>query len=466
MERRVEIFMLTKSKSKGDWSSLFDMCHKAKNLYNAANYVLRQLAADRLDNVPEYTDLIHTETKRYKSEKTGEMVECKQNFISEFDLSKRMCQLRQPDYRAMKAQCSQQVIKQVFKAHKLFYRSIADYYKNPEKYDGKPRLPRYKDKKGTNAITFTNQSCSITKDGRLKLSKDCVLESVVTNLKNCDLCEVRIVPRLDDFKIEIVYKVKDEGEYAKKSKQRNTRRYTAAVDIGVDNLMAITTDNVDSTPLLVNGRPLKSMNQYYNRKLSEMKSELSRHGLKTSRRLRRLCRKRDLKIDDFMHKASRRIVDWCILNNVSKLYVGHNDGWKQECNMSKTNNQNFVMIPFDSLFRKLEYKLHDVGIEFELVKESYTSKCSFLDSEEIGPHDNYCGKRVKRGLFRSSDGYLLNADINGSLNILTNGMGHAIRHSKKIFNPITVNNINELNDVCFFNFKEYRESDQLIQALC
>ena len=136
-----------------------------------------------------------------------------------------------------------------------------------------------------------------------------------------------------------------------------------------------------------------------------------------------------------MHKASRRIVDYCILNNIGKLFIGHNSGWKQECDMRKQNNQNFVQIPFNKLIQMLQYKCEEIGITVELINEAYTSKCSSLDNEVVGKHDVYCGKREKRGLFRSSKGKLLNADVNGSLNILRCGLKNNFDISNKIFNP-------------------------------
>ena len=162
--------------------------------------------------------------------------------------------------------------------------------------------------------------------------------------------------------------------------------------------------------------------------------------------------KRNFMVKDYLHKASRRITDWCILNNIKCLYIGHNNGWKNECNMSKTSNQNFVQIPFNTMIKMIEYKCKEVGIEVKLIQEAYTSKCSSLDYEPICKHDNYCGKRIKRGLFQSRNG-LINADVNGSLNILRLGINKNFKIENK-FNPIRIKNINELNDVCYFKYSE------------
>lgn len=146
---------------------------------------------------------------------------------------------------------------------------------------------------------------------------------------------------MDYFKIEIVYE-KIEGEYTKQAKLINKKTNNAAIDIGVDNLATVTSDNKDSIPLIVNGRSLKSVNQFYNKTLARLNETYSKHGIHTGKKLRTLNRKREFIINDFMHKASRRIVDYCILNNIGKLFIGHNSGWKQKCGIPRQNNQNFV----------------------------------------------------------------------------------------------------------------------------
>lgn len=142
---------------------------------------------------------------------------------------------------------------------------------------------------------------------------------------------------LDRFKIEIVHEQK-EGAYAKQAKTKNRMTNNAAVDLGVGNLAAATSDNVDSRPLLVNGRSLKSSNQFWNMKIAKLKSEYAKHKIRSGKKMRALNRKRHLIVLDFMHKASRRLVDWCILNDVKTLFIGRNIGWKQETSMSKANN--------------------------------------------------------------------------------------------------------------------------------
>lgn len=162
------------------------------------------------------------------------------------------------------------------------------------------------------------------------------------------------------------------------------------------------------------------MNHYYNKRLSIAKSLLDKRnkGQKTSRRLRKLTLKRNNKIKDYLHKASKHVVNHLVSSNINTLIVGKNDGWKQDTNLGKKNNQNFVQIPFNMFISILSYKCKLRGIAFILQEESYTSKCSFLDNEEIRKHERYIGGRIHRGLFKSSGGELINADVNGSLNIL------------------------------------------------
>lgn len=154
-----------------------------------------------------------------------------------------------------------------------------------------------------------------------------MIRTVRTGITEHNFQQVRIVPKLDYFKIEIVYN-KTEGEYTKQAKERNKFIHNAAIDIGVDNLATVTSDDGVSNPLIVNGRPLRSIIQFYNKKLAELNYVYSRHKIHTGKKLRKLNFKRNMKIADYMHKASRRIVDWCVVHNVRNLYIGHNDGWK------------------------------------------------------------------------------------------------------------------------------------------
>ena len=464
--QRVETYVLKKTSStKDEYQCLVDLCHKSKNLYNYANYIVRQTISGNLQNIPEYADLVKTSIKTVTSKKDGSHKTYQQNFISEFDLSKRMAALKQVDYKALKAQCSQQTIALLFKNYKSFYKASSDYYVHTSKYRGRPKLPKYKDKDGLSILIYTSQSAKINEHGNVQLAKDFILKSVKTSfVENDQLRQVRIVPKLDYFQIEIVYE-KKESEYARRAKLKNTKIHNAAIDIGVGNLATTTLDDKRVYPLIINGRPLKSINQFYNKKLAKLQAEYSSHSIHTGHKLRQLNIKRSMKIKDYMHKASRRIIDFCILNNVKTLFIGHNNGWKQNASMSKNSNQNFVQIPFNMLIRMIQYKADEVGIEVKLVNEAYTSKCSFLDNEEVEFHSSYAGQRLRRGLFKTNNGRCINADVNGSLNILKTGLGHSFNVNNSVFNPQILNNVNEIYDVACLNGNQQIEVQCLSQII-
>jgi IS605 OrfB family transposase len=450
--QRVETYILRKTKCEKEYLALVDICHKSKNLYNYVNYVLRQCQSNKLENIPEFVDLIKSEKKIVKSKKTNKEKEYTQNFISEFDISKRLAQTKQFDYTQLKAQVSQQTISLLFKNYKSFYKSVSDYYRNPSKYKGRPKMPSYKEKDGLNIAVFTNQCSTIDKDGHIKLSKELTLKTITTSISKKNFKQIRIIPKLDYFQIEIVYE-KTEGDYVRQAKEQNKKTNIAAIDLGVDNIATITSDDSNINPIIINGRALKSTNHYFNKQLANIKNEYSKHNIHTGRKLQKLNSKRCFKINDYFHKASRRIVDFCINHNIGTLYIGLNKGWKQESNMSRQNNQNFVQIPFNNLIQMIQYKCEEVGINVVCVNEAYTSKCSFLDNESIEKHDSYLGKRTKRGLFISSDKKKLNADVNGSLNILRKSSNKNIKVSTKIFNPIKIKDINAICDVVYFKWQ-------------
>ena len=193
-----------------------------------------------------------------------------------------------------------------------------------------------------------------------------------------------------------------------------------SIDLGVNNLSTIGSNILK--PIIINGKPLKSINQYYNKKLAKLKSEL-KNEKKTSRRIKSLTVKRNNKVNDYLHKASKLIVNYLVSNNISTLVIGKNKEWKQNANIGKRNNQNFIQIPHTRFIEMLTYKCKLEGIPLIIKEESYTSKCSFIDNEPIKKQKVYIGKRIKRGLFETKEKRLINADLNGSLNILRKVVG-------------------------------------------
>lgn len=409
---RVETHQIKEGTSFYGWA--VQECSLNTSLYNRTLYILRQAFSGKHENIPEYTDIIR-----------------KEKFISVFDLITRMRKLNDKDFRSLlKDNEAAQTVKKCAELFSTWFRSLNSYKKNPQKFTGKPRMPRYKKEANGDklfSVAFSYNDAKIQKDGTINIRKDFKLP-IKTKLTS--LQELRLVPKQGCIEIQIFYKTKISPVDLDYNK-------AVGIDIGIDNLMAVTS-NEGSISHLVNGRPLKSINQYYNKTYAEIVSKLAERDMNTSKKLRRLTRKRNNKTKDYMHKASRSVVDLMVENKIGNCFIGHNDGWKQEVNIGKRNNQNFVSIPHSQLIWMLSYKASEAGINVETHNESHTSKCSFLDDEDICHYDEYMGKRKKRGLFVSSVGCMLNADINGAANILRRGLGKTFSPHKSMFNPIKI----------------------------
>lgn len=354
------------------YNELDRFCFLSKNLYNSSLYAIRQHFFN---------------TKKYK------------NYNS---LNKDFIQSHQIDYYALPTKVSQQTMKMVDQNFKSFFGLLKLKSK-------KAKIPKYLKKQGRYEIIFTIQSISQKelKKGFLKLSginQKIKIRDTITNIQ-----QVRIIPKetFNCYNIEIVYKVSE------KQLKKDNKKY-ASIDLGINNIATVAFNC--EKPFIINGKPLKSINQYYNKKRSKLTN------IKT-RKAKLLNRKRDNKIKDYLHKASRYITNHLVYNNINTLIIGKNDGWKQEVNIGKKNNQNFVSIPFEKFIFMLQYKCNLEGINVIIREESYTSKCSFIDNEEIKKHETYLGRRIKRGLFKTAFGKIINADLNGSLNIMRKVVG-------------------------------------------
>ena len=407
--QRTETHIIKESNPIYAW--VLEECLRSKNLYNRALYVYRQAFTGKHDNIPEFKDII-------KHDK----------FIPSFALVNRLNELKDIDFCSMmKKNGAQQIVFQVDRTIKSWFASLKAYKKDPSKFRGRPRIPSYKKKDELNCLTYTTADAKLQKDGTINLRRDIKLP-IHTNLSSFQ--QIRLVPKTGFIQVEIIYN----KEIADSSLDK-TR--AIGIDLGLNNLMAITS-NIGNVSNLVNGRPLKSINQYYNKRKAYLTSLLEKGKLKSSKRLRRLEMKRSCKIKDYLHKTSRRIVELMEQNNIGTCFIGHNKDWKQEVEMGKRNNQNFVSIPYSLLINMLRYKLEEKGGVLVELNEAYTSKCSFLDNEEICKHESYKGKRVRRGLFLSSKGKALNADINGSLNILKRGMKFGFDFKECFFRPTKI----------------------------
>jgi len=318
-------------------------------------------------------------------------------------------------YKALPAKVAQQVLKQLDAAWTSFFEACKAYNKDPSKFLGRPKPPKYKHKtEGRNLLVYTEQAVSKRglKKGLIQPSQMAI--AVQTKHKQVD--QVRIVPRKGFYVVEVVY----EHEQPKSAVDP---AYYAGIDIGMDNLAALTSNQPGYVPVLVNGRPVKSVNQFYNKRKAELQSKLGHTG--TTKRMERMTNKRNRRMDHYLHTASRWIVDDLVAHGIGTLVIGKNEGWKQEANMGKRTNQNFVSIPHARFVSMLTYKAELAGITVIVTEESYTSKASFLDRDQMPIYDpnqpekpKFSGKRIKRGLYRAADGTLINADCNGSSNII------------------------------------------------
>jgi putative transposase len=220
------------------------------------------------------------------------------------------------------------------------------------------------------------------------------------------------------YVLEVVYE-RQESAPLKESSER-----IAAIDLGLNNLATLTSNQPEFQPILINGRPLKSLNQFFNKRRTALQKKLEGKNSKSSR-LTRLTHSRNQKVNDYLHKVSKFLVLELLKSKIDTLVIGYNSGWKRECNLGKRNNQNFVNIPHGKLIKMLTYKCNLVGIKVVITEESYTSRASFIDQdfipiygEETESRTSFSGQRICRGLYRSRSGQIINADVNASYNIL------------------------------------------------
>lgn len=374
-------------KSHPYYNMFCEYTHLAKNLYNHANYLVR-----------------------------NEFVE-NRKWLRYQELDKILkADLKFPDYRNMPAsQSAQQVLRLLETNWKSFFNSIKDWSKNKDKYSGQPKLPKYKPKEGKMVLPLTNQQ--VRQKGDLlhfpKTFCGFTVKPRCVTLDNFEkINQVRVVPKGQSFCLEIVYSILVDVEL-----RSDNGRYMS-IDLGLDNLATVVT-SVGLNPIIVNGKGLKSNNQYYNKKKAHYQSVAKQmNNQHYTNRLYRLTQKRNLKVEDYLHKASRYIVDFALENQINTIVIGNNKNWKQSSSLGKVTNQAFVSIPHQKLIDKICYKADLCGIQVILTEESYTSGTSFLDNEL--PEKFYYNKkrRVKRGLFISNKGLKINADVNAAFQIM------------------------------------------------
>ena len=311
----------------------------------------------------------------------------------------------------LKSQPSQQTLKVLDKMWKSFFVAIQDWKKHPEKYLGMPRLPGYKEKNGRFPWYIKNNTCYVDENKVLHFQVKRLHGVTFQTRTDGHLLGVRFIPRGSVYTMEVIFEV-EVPDAPTGEPQR-----AAGIDLGVNNLVTLA-NNIGERPIIINGRVIKSINQYFNKRKAKMQAELMlRNGKHKSKALEGLSYKRHNRIKTHLHKASRAVVNWCIEHRIDTLVCGLNKGWKQECVLSKPNAQKFVCIPYDMLIKQLEYKCQSAGIRFVLTDEAYTSGTSFLDGEQPIQEKYNRSRRKKRGLFQATD-KLINADVNGALQII------------------------------------------------
>ena len=384
--------------TKQQYSSLREMCQYSNNLYNVALYNIRQYFFEN-NKYLSYENNYH---------------ECRQN----------------ENYALLQAGASQQILRVADRSFRSFF-SLLKKSKD-EGYDGKRiRIPHYRKKGGLFNLILSTNSISI-KDGkfRIPMSRKFValhpaIKPIVIpfpeRLKDKTIKEVRIIP-FDNgkhFKVQYVYEVTDEN---KKMNKDNA----LAIDLGVNNLA--TCVSTVGTPFIMDGRKLKSINHQWNKEKAHLQSIAKKQGKDVTSRLNIITEKRNNRVRDIIRKTARYIADYCIEKDIGSVFVGYNSDFKRSTDMGDANNQNFVQIPFGQFRQQLAFLCWKYGIDYIEQEESYTSKSSALDRDELPVYDpkkqfsgKFSGQRIHRGLYMSKNGTAINADVNGSANILRKG---------------------------------------------
>lgn len=416
---RSEILKIVKKKDPL-YQVLDDLAYRSKNVYNSALYLCRQL---------------------YKS--TGYTY----NYYEMYKLYNENC-----ESYGLPAQSYRLILRDVATVTSSFKKAEKEYYNNPSKFQGKPQFPRFKHKTdGRHVLKFTNQQVKF-REGQIYFPEKTGITPLKTRLdlsipegffsenEMNPIREVRIIPQLDSYKIEIVYK--------KNIEESDTNNYktAAAIDLGIDNFATVVTYGANhARPLIITGKGIKSYNKNFNKRLAKAKSDAIKcNGQHTTKRIKQLYAKRDRVYKDFYHKASKAITDYLKENEVHTLFIGYNKGWKNESQLSKQVNQTFIQIGHYEFVQILTYKAEEAGITVKMVSEEYTSGTSFLDGEEPTQENYNKNRRVHRGLFISNNGIEINADVNAAYQILSKGSDYrwkfnTVNLGKESLIPIRVN---------------------------
>ena len=378
--------------SKEDYKSIKELCHIAKNLTNEAIYNVRQY--------------YFTEDKFLKYEKNYTLLKSS------------------PNYKKLNSNMAQQILKEVDGSFKSFFGLIK--LAKQGKYSFKDcKLPRYLPKDGYTTLVIgfvrlNGNKLILPFSNNFKKTHKVVEITIPPVLLDKKVKEIRILPKANARYFEIQY------IYETECIQRNLNTQNAlALDLGVNNLVTAVSSTGKS--FIVDGKRLKSINQWFNKENARLQSikDKQHFGKKPTNRQKAIARDCKNKVNDYMNKAARMIIDYCINNDIGTLIAGYNVTFQRNSHIGKQNNQNFVNIPYGRLRDKLAYMCELNGITYVEQEESYTSKASFWDKDNIPVYNNdnpkeyeFSGNRVHRGLYKTANGKTFNADINGALNIM------------------------------------------------
>lgn len=400
--QRIDQIIIRKNHPK--FKIIDQQCFHSKNLYNEANYVIRQ----------EFTS-------------NGD-------YINYFDMNKEF--KTHENYKLTFSQPANCTLRVLDKNWKSYFRAIKDWKKNPSKYLGMPKLPKYLKRDGRFPWMIPNNQLHYNYEkGTVHISNRLLNDYEWKCRCLGRIIQVRFIPRGSCYVMEIVY----ETEIPDVKAESNC---IASIDLGVDNLVTMT-NNIGLNPIIINGKGIKNINQYYNKRLAKEKSLLKiRHGKDWSKKLDSITFKRYQRIKNYMHNASSYVIKWCVENDIDTLVIGKNKEWKQHADMGKYSNQKFVFIPYQMLLQQLKYKCENVGIKYIETEESYSSGTSFLDREEPIKQNYDKSRRIERGLFKSNSGLLINSDVNGSLQIMMKVFPKAFNERygiEGVLTPIVIN---------------------------
>ena len=419
---------IRKEGHKALFRKMDDYCFRAKNLHNAANYLIRQCSRiHRTLQAGEALEVWETEMigqvnegirvyntgraqgrhKRCVDESNGDIADAW--FLSWYLKTS-------VEYRAVPyATCSQICIQELCRAWKSYYKALSAYRKDPSRFTGYPKKPGYLDpKEGRGWLVITSQNFTVGEDGRIRMPG--FLEGIHVKAGHTPIRQIRIRTDRTGIRILLVYEKKE------KAPEKQGRRTAAmGIDLGVNNLATAAWTSAEP-PVIISGKGLKSANQFFNKRKAALQAAAQKgNGRKKTRRMQRLARARAGKVRDVMHKASRKIVELAKTTGTGVIVIGNNKGWKQKVNLGNRTNQAFTAIPHLMLIGMIRYKATLEGIEVRVVEEAYTSGTSYLDGEmpEASCYDR--SRRIHRGLFRSGSGTCINADVNAAYQILKAG---------------------------------------------